>query len=58
MVSEAQRKATNNYRKKNVKQIILRFYPGERDQELYEWIKSQDNVTAYLKELVEKDMKD
>ena len=32
--SEAQKKAVNNYRRKNTKQIILRFFPGE--EELYQ----------------------
>lgn len=27
--SEAQKRAVNNYRKKNTRQIILRFFPGE-----------------------------
>ena len=50
MATDAQRKALNNYRKKSTKQIVLRFYPGE--EELYEFVKSQPNVTAYLKELI------
>ena len=55
MATDAQRKALNNYRKKSTKQIVLRFYPGE--EEMYEFIKTQPNVTAYLKGLVEEDMR-
>lgn len=33
MATEAQLKATNKYRKENVKQITLRFYP--KDEALY-----------------------
>ena len=56
MATEAQRRAANAYRKKNVKQIVMRFYPGDEDTELYEWIKSHDNVNEYLKSLVRNDM--
>ncbi len=54
MATDAQRRALNSYRKKSTKQIVLRFYPGE--DELYDFVKSQPNVTAYLKELVRSDM--
>lgn len=54
MASEAQKRATAAYRKKHVKQLTMRFYPGEED--LYEFIKSQPQINAYLKELVRKDM--
>lgn len=56
MKSEAQRKAENAYRKKNVKQLVLRFYPNAEDEAMYEWLKSQNNVTEYLKTLVAQDM--
>ena len=54
MATDAQRRALNNYRKKSTKQVILRFYPGE--DEMYEFIKSQPNATAYVKGLVRADM--
>jgi hypothetical protein len=54
--SDAQRRTENGYRKKNVKQIVVRFYPTGDDGELYDWIKSHDNVTGYLKSLVRNDM--
>jgi hypothetical protein len=56
MKTDAQRKAENAYRKKSVKQVIVKFYPGEQDEAIYEWIKSHENVTGYLKELVIADM--
>jgi muramidase (phage lysozyme) len=56
MPTDAQRRAQNKYRKK-IKQIITKFYPNEQDQQMYEWIKSQDNATSYIKDLVLQDMK-
>ena len=54
--SDAQRRATSAYRKRSVRQVVMRFYPTGDDPEIYEWIKSKDNATAYLKELVRRDM--
>lgn len=54
MVSEAQKKANEKYRKENVRQISLRFYPSEHD--IYEFIKGKDNASGYIKELVRQDM--
>ena len=54
MTTEAQKRATENYRKKNVKQISLRFFPAEHD--LYEWARSQENTAGYLKQLIREDM--
>lgn len=56
MKTDAQRRAENAYRKKT-KQIVIRFYPNAGDEELYEWLKSQENTTEYLKSLVRDDMK-
>ncbi len=56
MQTEAQRRAASNYRKK-VKQLTLRFYPNSAaDEEMYEWLKSQDNTTDYIKKLISVDM--
>lgn len=56
MQTEAQRRATNNYRKK-VKQLTIRFYPNsDADEEMYTWLKSQDNTTDYIKNLISADM--
>lgn len=57
MASEAQRRAVSEYRKKNVKQLVMRFYPTGDDGELYDWIKSHENVNEYLKMLVREDMR-
>ena len=50
MAREAQRQATNKYRKEKVKQIILRFYP--KDEHLYEKAKRLGSVG--IKALIEK----
>lgn len=55
MRTDAQRRAQNKYQKK-IKQLIIKFYPKEEDQELYEWIKSQESINAYIKGLVIQDM--
>ncbi len=56
MVYDSQKRANNEYRKRSTKNISLRFYPGEDDERIYEWLKAQDNVTAYIKGLVKADM--
>jgi hypothetical protein len=55
MVTEAQKRANEKYRKANVRQIAVRFYPA--DTELYSWVKSQPNVAGYIKELAREDMR-
>ena len=57
MQTDAQRRAVSNYRKKSVRQIVMRFYPNEQDDAIYNWIKSHENVNQYLKSLVLDDMK-
>lgn len=56
MATDAPRRTASAYRKKSVRQIVMRFYPGEEDAALHEWIKSHENINRYLKGLVEKDM--
>ena len=56
MKTDAQRRAENAYRKKT-KQIVVRFYPNDEDEEIYTWLKSRDNVTEYLKRIVREDMR-
>lgn len=56
MATDAQRRAASAYRKKSVKQIVMRFYPGDEDAALYERVKSHENVNEYLKSLVREDM--
>ena len=54
MATEAQRRATERYRRKSTKQVIVRFYPG--DMELYEHLRSQPNMAGYVKRLIREDM--
>lgn len=54
MTSEAQNRASAKYRKENVKQVILRFYP--KDHDVYEFLKSKPKVSRYLIELIRKEM--
>lgn len=56
MVSEAQKRANAAYRKKSVKQLTVRFYPGDEDEAMYAWLKSRENTTEYIKALVRADM--
>lgn len=56
MVSEAQKRAVNKYRREKTKHIMIRFYPNEVDEKIYRQLKSQDNTTAYLKRLVLEDI--
>ena len=53
-LSEARRRANAKYAKNNVRQVGLKFYPAEAD--LYEWVKSQENVQGYVKALIRADM--
>ena len=52
--SDARKRANARYARKNVKQVGLKFYPSESD--LYEWVKSQENVQGYVKALIRADM--
>lgn len=56
MATDAQRRAASAYSKKSVRQVVMKFYPGEEDAALYEWISSHENVNRYLKSLVKNDM--
>ncbi len=54
MVSDAQKRANEKYRKENVKQVAVRFYPSEQD--VYEYLRTKDNVSGYIKQLIRNDM--
>ena len=54
MVTEAQKRASERYRKKSVKQLSVRFFPA--DMELYEHAKAQPNTMGYIKRLIREDM--
>ncbi len=56
MVSEAQRRASAKYKREKMKQVSLRFSPNEMD--LYEFLRSHDNVAGYLKGLIRRDMEE
>ena len=53
-LTEAQKRAQENYRKKSVKQAAVRFYPTEAD--IWNWLQSQDNRAGYIKRLIREDM--
>ena len=53
-LTDAQKRAQENYRKKSVKQAAVRFYPAETD--IWEWLQAQDNRAGYIKRLIREDM--
>ncbi len=53
-LTEAQKRAQENYRKKSVKQAAVRFYPAEAD--IWEWLQAQENRAGYIKRLIREDM--
>ncbi|WP_314944849.1 hypothetical protein [Olsenella uli] len=53
-VSDAQKRASERYRKESVKQLTTRFYPAEAD--LWEWLSVQSNKQGYIKRLIREDM--
>lgn len=53
-VSDAQKAANERYRKANVVQKTIRFYPSESD--VLEWAMSQPNFAGYVKDLIRADM--
>lgn len=53
-LSEAQKRAIANYRKKNVKYFSVAFYPDDAD--LYEWFKQQSNKNKLVKSLLRSKM--
>lgn len=53
MVSEAQRKANKNYRKK-LNRITLDFSPAE--EEMWKHLQSQPKKQTYIKDLIRADM--
>ena len=45
-VSDTQKRASEKYRKKSVRQLTTRFYPAEAD--LWEWLSVQSNKQGYI----------
>ena len=52
--TDAQREANERYRKANVTQKTIRFYPTEAD--ILEWANAQTNFAGYVKGLIRADM--
>jgi hypothetical protein len=53
-LTEAQKRAKKKYYSKEVKKILLEFYPS--DAELYEKVQAQENKQGYIKDLIRKDI--
>lgn len=53
-VSDAQKAANEKYRKANVTQKTIRFYPSEAD--ILAWAMDKPNFAGYVKNLIRKDM--
>ena len=53
-LTEAQKRAKKKYYSKDVKKILLEFYPSDAD--IYEKVQSQTNKQGYIKELIRKDL--
>lgn len=56
MTYDSQKRATAAYRKRSVKQLVIRFYPNDDDENMYRWLKAQNNTTEYIKSLIREDM--
>ena len=54
MASEAQKRAAKAYKQK-VNRITVDFYPSEQD--LWEFLQSQEKKQTYIKDLIRKDMR-
>lgn len=52
--TEAQRRAKKSYRERCMKVTSLSFYP--KDMDLWEYLQAQENITAYVKDLIRRDM--
>lgn len=53
-LTDAQKRAQATYRKKSVRQAVVKFYPAEVD--VWEWLQTQDNRSGYIKQLIRDDM--
>ena len=54
-VSKAQAKYNSGYVKENIRQFMLKVN-RKLDPEMVEWLENKENVQAYLKDLIRKDM--
>ena len=55
-ITEAKAKANARSQKKNDKTFTLKL-SRKLDKDMIEWLESQENRNAYLKDLIRKDMK-
>lgn len=53
-MSDAQARATNRYRKQNVKSFNVKFFPADAD--LIEWMDGIEGKNGYIKDLIRQDM--
>ena len=54
--TEAQKRANAKYRREKMKQIVISFSPNE--MEVYEFLKSQPNMSGFIKQLAREAMAD
>lgn len=54
MADDAQSRATEKYRRKNVHSFNVKFFPADSD--IYEWFQDRENKNKYLKDLIRADM--
>ncbi|MBY4797447.1 hypothetical protein K6V98_03630 [Collinsella sp. AGMB00827] len=53
-VSDAQRRATEKYRREKTRAAHTVFYPADMD--IWEWYSAQENKQAYIRGLIREDM--
>lgn len=54
MATDAQKRATEKYRRGNVKAFNVKFFPADAD--LWEWLQGHENRNRYVKGLIRADM--
>ena len=52
--SEAQKRANANYRKRNMKNVTVSFFPADKD--IFEHMEQQGGRSSYIKRLIREDM--
>ena len=53
-VSDAQKRANANYRKRNMKNVSVSFFPADKD--IFEHMEKQGGRGSYIKRLIREDM--
>ncbi len=54
MAGDSKTRAVSKYRRENVRQVVVRFFPKDRD--LYEFVKSKPKISEYIINLIRSDM--